>query len=168
MWVTQLIVKPAIRPARRSSCNPTWMERPWAGQVRTGGRGRAAGLTFGVDQDFCGFYWEISVSGKRIEHPYFSRNDHTLWSTQVFYEVVRRVVVQFLGLALWPWDKSGDKSLRGQSERPVADVDYAIKLLVNPVTRNRPKYQERCLKGYMLRIPWSCLENRHKHTHKQL
>lgn len=33
---------------------------------------------------------------------------------------------------------SGDKSLRGQSARLAVDEDYTIKLLVNPVARNRP------------------------------
>lgn len=62
---------------------------------------------------------------------------------------------------------SEDKSLRGQSVRLAADEDYTIKLFVNSVAHNRPKYHKRCLHGCMRRIPCYCLENDNKHIYRQ-
>lgn len=59
-----------------------------------------------------------------------------------------------------PWSRtltpgSGDES---QFTSVPSDGDYTIKLLVNPVARNRPKCRERCLEGLILKIPRDCLK----------
>lgn len=55
---------------------------------------------------------------------------------------------------------SGDKSLRGQSDKLAADEDYTIKLFVNSVARNGPTVSmERD-------APCYCLENDNRHIYR--
>lgn len=144
---TLQIVKPASQPARRSSHNPPWMARGVRGRIQTGVDGE--GL-------FTGEHLSVETSQAFVLTPLLSCT---------FYEMASRChslrfswslygqLCSSWAFALWP-AAQGDKSLRGQSDRPAAVEDYTIKLLVNPVARHKPKYPERCLEGCMLGFPW--------------
>lgn len=140
---TRLIVKPASQPALKPSWNPLGWRGSCASRGGVEGRMGCGGHIWSWSR-LCDFYKKASVKNQ-WSISFQITPTQMLWHSHLFVELFGafpRLRTLTCG------------SLRGQSSRLAAYKDYTIKLLVNPVVRNRSKCHERLLEGCMLRISW--------------